>query len=35
MADNFREKSGKKVTLVAVLANCFLTVFNIAVGMIA
>jgi len=32
MSDDFRSKGGKKATLVAVIANCFLTVLNISVG---
>ena len=30
--DEFRSKAGKKAAIVAILANCFLTVFNIIVG---
>ena len=30
--DEFRSEAGKKAFIVAVLANCFLTVFNIIVG---
>ena len=33
--DEFREKGGKKAAQVAIIANCFLTVLNIAVGIIA
>ncbi len=33
--DEFRSKAGKKAATVAIIANCFLTVFNIAIGMIA
>lgn len=33
--DEFRSKAGKKAALVAILANCFLTVFNILVGLIS
>ena len=33
--DEFRNKAGKKAATVAIIANCFLTVFNIAIGMIA
>ena len=33
--DEFRSKAGKKAALVAILANCFLTVFNIIVGLIS
>lgn len=32
MSDDFRSKGGKKAALVAVIANCFLTVLNISVG---
>ena len=27
--DDFRSKAGKKAAIVAIVANCFLTVFNI------
>ena len=30
--DEFRSKAGKKAAIVALIANCFLTVFNIIVG---
>ena len=33
--DEFRSREGKKAALVAILANCFLTVFNIIVGLIS
>ena len=33
--DEFRQKGGKKAARVAIIANCILTVLNIAVGMIA
>jgi cation diffusion facilitator family transporter len=32
MDDEFREKGGKKAALTAIIANCFLTVLNIGVG---
>lgn len=32
MSDDFRSKGGKKAAIVAVIANCFLTVLNISVG---
>lgn len=32
--DEFRQKGGKKAATVAIVANCFLTVFNIIVGML-
>lgn len=35
MADEFKTKAGKKAAIVAILANCLLTVFNIAVGLIS
>lgn len=33
MSDEFREKRGKKAAIVAIVANCFLTVLNIGAGM--
>lgn len=33
--DEFRSKGGKKAAIVAIVANCFLTVFNISVGLIS
>lgn len=33
--DEFREKGGKKAAKVAIIANCFLTLFNIIVGMMS
>ena len=33
--DEFRSKAGKKAAIVAILANCFLTVFNIIVGLLS
>lgn len=33
--DNFRSKAGKKAATVAIVANCFLTLFNIAVGIMS
>jgi cation diffusion facilitator family transporter len=32
MSEDFRSKGGKKAAIVAVIANCFLTVLNIGVG---
>lgn len=32
--DEYRNKTGTKASMVAIAANCFLTVFNIAVGLI-
>lgn len=32
MSDDFRSRGGKKAAIVAVIANCFLTVLNISVG---
>lgn len=34
MSDDFRSKGGKKAAIVAISANCFLTVLNISVGFI-
>lgn len=33
--DEFRQKGGKKAATVAIIANCFLTVFNITVGVMS
>ena len=33
--DEFRSKGGKKAATVAIVANCFLTIFNIIVGIIS
>lgn len=33
--DDFRTKGGKKAATVAIAGNCFLTVFNIAIGLIS
>lgn len=33
--DEFRSKGGKKAAAVAIVANCFLTIFNIIVGIIS
>ena len=33
--DEFRSKAGKKAAIVAMIANCFLTVFNIIVGLMS
>ncbi|WP_407423388.1 cation diffusion facilitator family transporter [Methanobrevibacter sp.] len=33
--DEFRSKAGKKAVMVAILANCFLTVFNIIIGLLS
>ena len=33
--DDFRSKAGKKAAIVAIVANCFLTVFNIAIGIMS
>lgn len=33
--DEFREKGGKKAATVAIISNCFLTVFNILIGMMS
>ena len=33
--DEFRSKGGKKAATVAIIANCFLTVFNIIVGLMS
>ncbi|MBQ6512506.1 cation diffusion facilitator family transporter [Methanobrevibacter sp.] len=33
--DEFRSKAGKKAAIVALIANCFLTVFNIIVGVMS
>lgn len=30
--DDFRSKAGRKASMVAIIANCFLTVFNIIIG---
>ena len=30
--DDFRSKAGKKAATVAIVANCFLTIFNISIG---
>ena len=35
MGDEFREKGGKKAVLVAVVANCILTVLNVGFGVLA
>lgn len=32
--DELRQKGGKKAAIVAIVANCFLTVFNVSVGML-
>ena len=34
MGDDFRSKGGKKAAIVAVIANCFLTILNISIGLI-
>lgn len=33
MSDEFRSRNGKKAAIVAVIANCFLTMLNIVVGL--
>lgn len=33
--DEFRSKGGKKAAIVAIVANCFLTIFNIIVGLMS
>ena len=33
--DDYRTKAGTKASLIAIIANCFLTVFNIAVGLMS
>lgn len=33
--DEYRSKAGKKAVMVAILANCFLTVFNIIIGLMS
>lgn len=33
--DDFRSKAGKKAAIVAIVANCFLTVFNIVIGIMS
>ena len=33
--DEFRSKGGKKAATVAIVANCFLTIFNIIIGIIS
>lgn len=33
--DDYRNKAGTKASLVAIIANCFLTVFNIAIGLMS
>ena len=33
--DEFRNKGGKKAATVAIVANCFLTIFNIIIGIIS
>lgn len=33
MSDDFRSRGGKKAAIVAVIANCFLTVLNISIGL--
>ena len=33
--DDFRSKAGKKAATVAIVANCFLTVFNIVIGIMS
>lgn len=33
--DEFRYKGGRKAAIVAIIANCFLTVFNISIGLIS
>ena len=33
--DDFRSKAGKKAAIVAIVANCFLTAFNIAIGIMS
>ena len=33
--DDFRSKAGKKAAIVAIVANCFLTTFNIAIGIMS
>lgn len=33
--DDFRQKGGKKAAMVAITANCILTILNIAVGIIS
>ena len=32
---NSREKAGKKASTIAILSNCFLTIFNIIVGLMS
>ena len=34
MGDDFRSRGGKKAVIVAVIANCFLTVLNISIGLL-
>ena len=33
--DEFRSKGGRKAAIVAIVANCFLTIFNIVVGLMS
>ena len=33
--DEYREKAGKKASTVAIISNCFLTLFNILIGLIS
>ena len=33
--DDFRSKAGKKAAIVAIIANCFLTTFNIIIGVMS
>ena len=33
--DEFRNKGGRKAAIVAIVANCFLTIFNIVVGLMS
>lgn len=33
--DEYREKAGKKASTVAIISNCFLTLFNISIGLIS
>ena len=33
--DEFRQKGGKKAAIVAITANCILTVLNVAVGLMS
>ena len=33
--DEFRNKGGKKAAMVAIIANCFLTIFNILIGLMS